>query len=271
MLAEASRKLGGRVTREASLPGLNQWARVRDYRLQQIEKLQNVEVFRESELTADQAVETGADHIAVATGAKWRRDGFGPTALSGISNLNAASQIYTPDDIMAGNIPQAPALIYDDDHYYMGSVIAELLANQGVPVTLVTPEDKISNWGGYTYDRWRAQTRLMELDVELKVSQSLLSFDGTQAELSCTYTGRKMTLKAEALVLATARTPNDKLFHQLAEKKTQNPNLKTVKRIGDCDAPAIIAAAVYSGHRYARELEEEVDLDNPLKYDRVEF
>ena len=50
MLAEASRELGGRVSSEAKLPGLSQWARVRDYRLQQIEKLPNVEVFRESRM-----------------------------------------------------------------------------------------------------------------------------------------------------------------------------------------------------------------------------
>ena len=38
MLAEATRDLGGRVTREALLPGLSEWARVRDYRVQQLEK-----------------------------------------------------------------------------------------------------------------------------------------------------------------------------------------------------------------------------------------
>ncbi|MFT5549883.1 MAG: dimethylamine/trimethylamine dehydrogenase, partial [Candidatus Azotimanducaceae bacterium] len=40
-------------------------------------------------------------------------------------------------------------------------------------------------------------------------------------------------------------------------------------RIGDCEAPAIIAAAVFAGHRYARELDTEVDPDNRMKYDRV--
>ena len=33
--------------------------------------------------------------------------------------------------------------------------------------------------------------------------------------------------------------------------------IKTVKRIGDCYGPATIAAAVYEGHRYARELGAE--------------
>ncbi len=41
--------------------------------------------------------------------------------------------------------------------------------------------------------------------------------------------------------------------------------LSSLRRIGDCDAPAIIAAAVYSGHRYARELNAKPDPDIPLR------
>jgi len=32
-------------------------------------------------------------------------------------------------------------------------------------------------------------------------------------------------------------------------------NIASVVRIGDCLAPSTIAAAVYSGHRYAREID----------------
>ena len=271
ILAEATRDLGGRVSREAKLPGLTQWGRVRDYRVHQIGKMDNVEIFRESKLTADDALETATDHIVIATGSTWRRDGFGANALSGITHLGPASQTFTPDDIMAGQMPPGPTVIYDDDHYYMGSVIAELIRNSDRPVTLVTPQDVISSWGAYTCDRQRAQSRLMKMGVKLKTSQSLVSFDGNEVILSCMYTGQETMVEAASLVLVTARKPNDALYHELVERRSKpsHGNLKTVKRIGDCDAPAIIAAAVFSGHRYARELEEEIDLDNPLKYDRV--
>lgn len=273
MLAEAKRDLGGRVSLESKLPGLNQWGRVRDYRLQQIDKLKNVEIFLESKMSAQEVLEIGVDHIAIATGASWRRDGFGANALSGIDNVGPSMQIYTPDDIMAGKLPQGPTLVYDDDHYYMGSVIAELIKTNGVPVTLATPDDTVSTWGGYTYDRWRSQTRLMEMDVDLKVSQSLASYDGKNATMTSTYTGRETKLAAESLVLVTARKPNDKLYYDLLDKGVggAGSSIKSLRKIGDCDAPAIIAAAVFSGHRYARELEEEVDCDNPLKYDQVFF
>lgn len=273
MLAEATRDLGGRVTKESKLPGLSEWARVRDYRVQQIEKMDNVEVFRESELSADEALDVGADHIAVATGCHWRKDGFGAGNRGGIADLGPVEQLYTPDDIMAGRIPEGPTVIFDDDHYYMGTVMAEVIRSTGVPVIIVTQNDAISAWGEFTTERWRAQTQLMEMGVELVTAHNLSSFNGTTVTLECEYTGREKIFSAEAVVLVTARTPNDVLYGVLKERMDDcvEEAPKSLKRIGDCDAPAIIAAAVYSGHRYARELDTTVDLDNPLKYDRVFF
>ncbi len=273
MLAEATRELGGRVSHESKLPGLSEWVRVRDYRLQQIEKMDNVEVFRESDMSAEQVLEIGADHIAIATGSHWRRDGFGSNNPGGITDLGAPDKLYTPDDIMAGKVPIGPTVIFDDDHYYMGTVLAELVRKTGVSVTLVTPEDTVSSWGLFTYDRWRAQTKLMELGIDLITARNISTFDGNSATLECQYTGQKGTIEVEALVLVTARTPNDGLYQELTDKIAGGAkgSPKSLKRIGDCEAPAIIAAAVYSGHRYARELDVEIDRDNPLKHDRVFF
>jgi len=272
-LAEATRELGGRVTRESKLPGLGEWARVRDYRVQQLEHLDNVEVFRESPLSVDDVLDVGADHVVTATGSHWRTDGFGANNRGGIARLDAAQNIFTPDDIMAGRTPDGPTVIFDDDHYYMGTIMAEAIRATGVPVTLVTTEDKISAWGGYTYDRWRAQTKLMEMQVDLVVAHNLSAFDGHSVTLACEYTGREKSVAANALVLVTARRPDDGLYQGLTQRIDAGVETapQSLSRIGDCEAPAIIAAAVYSGHRYARELDATVDRDNPLKHDRVFF
>ena len=42
-------------------------------------------------------------------------------------------------------------------------------------------------------------------------------------------------------------------------------------RIADYDAPAIIAAATYAGHKFARELEEITDPDQPLNHERIDM
>ena len=46
----------------------------------------------------------------------------------------------------------ARVVIFDDDHYYMGGVLAELLASEGHEVTLVTPAARVSPIGPRT--RW---------------------------------------------------------------------------------------------------------------------
>ncbi len=271
-LAEAGRDLGGRVTREAQLPGLNQWIRVRDYRLQQIEKMDHVDIYRESDLSAEDVLAFAADHVALATGSHWRADGFGRSNPGGIA-LSDGAEVLTPDDIMAGRLPSGPTLIFDDDGYYMASVLAERLRAEGIPVTFATPDDSLCSWGGYTYDRWRARTKLMELGVEILLSHNLSSFDGQRADLSCAYSGCSSEISAQSLLLVTAKTPNDRLYHDLKAKIAESIEgaPQTLKRIGDCEAPAIIAAATYSGHRYARELDAPPDPDNPLKHDRVFF
>ena len=56
-------------SREAALPGMSEYIRVRDYREQLLAKIRNVEVYRESELTVDDVLAVGAEHVAIATGA----------------------------------------------------------------------------------------------------------------------------------------------------------------------------------------------------------
>ena len=261
MLAEAMRELGGRVTREAMLPGLVEWVRVRDYRLQQIEKMTNVEVFRESELSADDVVSTGVDHVVIATGATWRADGFGRSHPYPFDSLDANANILTPDDIMAGQIPQGPTLVYDDDSFYMGGLVAEKICLAGQPVTLVTPEDVVSAWCDYTSERFYVQKRLLDLGVVLQTGHQLLSYDAQNVRIVSAYTDQEQSIRADTLVMVTARQPNDALYQTLNERFQHElpPDVPTLHRIGDCEAPAIIAAAVYAGHRYARELDATPD------------
>ena len=270
MLAEASRELGGRVTTESRLPGLSEWARVRDYRVQQIERMANVEVFRESELGVDDVLEVGADHVAIATGARWRADGFGRFNRSALGGLPEGA-VFTPDDIMAGRLPEGRALVFDDDHYYMGVVVAERLVAAGVSVGFVTPEDRVAAWADYTGEQTRSQRRLIEAGVDIVTAHGLTAFDGAEAVLQCAYTGRQRRMAADAVVMVTARTPNDGLFRALETRVGLGANgaPKSVTRFGDCEAPAIIAAAVYAGHRYARALEEPEGDPAQIPHDRV--
>jgi len=251
-LAERTRELGGRVSREASLPGLAEWARVRDWRVEQLRKLDNVSVFRESDLDADQIVEFGADRVALAVGSDWRRDGVGRRHALPIEGWRTAS-VLTPDDIMDGVLPEGPCLVYDDDHYYMGGVVAEKLARNGNDVTLVTPSYLASAWTENTAERERIQARLIGLDVRIEANTGLVGLDGERVRLECVFSGRERERQASTVVMVTARESREALYRELVDRID-------VVRIGDCLAPGTIAACVRSGHEYAQEMDAERDV-----------
>ena len=151
----------------------------------------------------------------------------------------------------------------------MASVIAELICAKSESVALVTPEDMAAAWSNHTSEQTRTQRRLLHLGIEIVTAHRLKAYDGSVALLACTFTGRERRLKADSLVLVTARRPNDELFHELSERLESEGAPKTLKRIGNCEAPAIIAAAVYTGHRYARELDCPESNRAPILHDRV--
>jgi len=273
MLAEASTELGGRVAQECRLPGLAEWARVIDYREQQIQTMPNVDVFLDNHLNAEDALSIGAEHIVIATGSKWRADGYGRYHNKPCLDLGPAEQVFTPNDILLGRVPQGKAVVFDDDHYYMGSVLAEALVEQGVEVCLVTSENLVSAWGTMTDEQYQTQQNLIQLGVQIITAHGLDEFDGSNARLSCVYTERTRVVAADAVVLVTSRIPTDSLYKEIAGKiesdNSGSDPAPTLHKIGDCDAPAIIAAAVYAGHRYARELGTDMELSAVVRQDKL--
>ncbi len=259
VLAEATRELGGRVCREARLPGLATWIRVVDYRQSQLAQLANVEQAFESDVTVEDVLAFGFEHVAVATGARWRADGVGrwhthPPAL------DRATETLTPDDLLAGRLPDGERVVlFDDDHYYLGGALAELLAGAGRAVTLVTPAPRVSEWTVNTMEQERIHRRLSESGVEIRTARALLQLDGGTACVACVYTKREELIPCDALVLVTARLPEDDLAERLHDRAGDwdDAGLRSVRAIGDAWAPGTIAAAVWDGRRFAEELDAE--------------
>jgi dimethylamine/trimethylamine dehydrogenase len=267
-LAEAGKELGGRVTLESKLPGLSAWARVRDYRVGQISKMPNVSVYRDSKLSVADVLEFGAEHICIATGATWRKDAIARFNLLPIA-IDPLVPIFSPDDLMAGAKPIGHVVVYDDDHYYMGSVLAELLVKNGNTVTFITPSSKVAEWSFNTLEQGLIQQRLLEIGVEIRVTHGLAEIQKSQVLASCVYTGKQSSVACDAVVLVTSRLPNDQLNLDLkaCESDWAAAGIKTVRVVGDANAPAAIAWATYAGHRYAEELDEP-DIGDRLPFKR---
>jgi len=262
VLAEATRDLGGRVSKESQLPGLAAWIRVVDWRLTQLDKLPNVEVFRESEMTAEEILTYGFDHVAVATGATWRNDGVGRWHTT---EAPLDIEVLTPDDLMAGLRPTGQRVtLFDDDHYYLGGVLAELLVSEGYDVTLVTPSPLVSSWTVNTLEIDRIQTRMREIDLTLRLSESVLSAQNGVVTTACMHTGRQHLVETDTLVSVTARLPNDQVAQDLWARQNEwaDAGLQSVTALADALAPSTIAAAVWDGRRYAEDLGETINPDD---------
>ena len=278
ILSESLSELGGRVSRESSLPGLSEWGRVRDYRVQMLDRIPDVSVYRGNTLSAEEIIEFSSkdhfdySHVMLATGSYWRNDGIGRNHREPVPGLEKID-VFTPDDIMNDISVKGRVLIYDDDHYYLGGVIAEKLRREGHEVLLVTPAATISSWSEWTLEQEQTQKLLIELGVEFATQTDLVSADAGMVELTCVFTDRRTEKDCDSLVLISERIPNDKLYHSLQEKSENlsEAGIKTLKCIGDCLAPSTIAAAVYSGHLAARELESDQQEEVPFLRERVQI
>ena len=256
-VAEARRELGGRVVDESRLPGLGAWIRVRDYRRGQIERLANVQVYLDNRLSAADVLESGCSQVVLATGSRWRGDGVGRFHTRPIP-VAANAEVLTPDDLMANRMPRGRrVLVWDDDHYYMGGVLAELLAERGYDTLYMTPASEVSTWTRATLEQQLIQTRLLHKGVRIRTFRAVKEVGADHVLAACTFTGEEEAIATDATVLVTARLPEDALAAALEERRSEwhEAGIAELSVIGDAWAPATIAHATYAGRRYAEEFD----------------
>jgi len=266
ILADGQLEVGGRVLHESQLPGLASYRRVQDYRQQQLAVVPELELLLDNRLDAMNIIETEIAHVFIATGACWRRDGLGRQHPQGLSFSENCVPVYTPDDIYAGQQLPEHILVYDDDHYYLGGVIAESLHAKGHKVTLVTPANCVSAWTEHTLEQHKIQARIVNLGIQVMTANALDSFSHDNVTISCVYSAKTKILPTDAVVMVTSREPIDSVFTELQSAQAGgSTSIKDLHRIGDCLAPSTVAAAVYSGHLAAREFGTD---ENQLMFKR---
>jgi dimethylamine/trimethylamine dehydrogenase len=256
-IAEARGFIGGRVARERLLPGLSAWGRVVDYRQYQLSQRSNVETYLESSLSAQQILEFGFENVAIATGSTWRHDGVARQHVMPMP-IDLQMPVFSPDDVMDGQLPKGHVVVYDDDHYYMGGVLAELLVQRGCTVTLITPSAFVSDWTRNTLEQGAIHRRLVQAGVKITLNTGIACIHQDRVEINCSYTDARLQLSCDAVVLVASRLSNNQVYHDLVALQDRWPDhgIKSVKLIGDAAAPGPIAWATYAGHRFAREMDE---------------
>jgi dimethylamine/trimethylamine dehydrogenase len=254
-IADKASEMGGRLLFETRLPGLSSWSRVQDYRLYALRQMGNVDIYTDSELGVEEVFALEYQRVAIATGARWTRALYSSLEIP-VGELNMPN-VFTPDDLAAGTIPEGPVLVYDFDNYYLGGVIAEHLAAQGIATSYATPAGHASAWTIMTNELPFVQQALHRHNVAINTEALLDSFDGEQVQLANIFTGALTPISARSVVIVGLRQPNTDLFDALSEREPEwkETGIKSVDRIGDALAAGALVHATYSGHNYARQLD----------------
>ncbi len=253
-LADARDKLGGRLLFETSLPGLASWGRVQDYRLNALQQMDRVELYPGSKLGVDDILAMEHRHVAIATGARWTRHLYSRLEIP-VGTLEREG-VYTPDDLAAGVIPEGPVLVFDFDNYYLGGVLAEYLAEQGLEVHYATPAGHASAWTFMTNEQPFVHAALARHGIGLSTLSLLAGFDGQSAILEGLFDRVERPIACRSVLIVGHRVSDDALYQALLARRDdwREAGIESVTAIGDARAPGAIVHAVYSGHEYAREL-----------------
>lgn len=257
IISEAGDQLGGRAVAESALQGLSAWRRVCDNRVYELQQKPNVSIFTASELSVAEIIELGCDKVFIATGAMWRGDGIGRSRRRAIEGIPSTT-IISPESIMAGELPdQGPLVLFDDDHGYMGGVLADHLAQRlhqrdgQIDICFITSASVVSPWTENTLEQARVQRALIEQGVKIYPNLCVSRVTKSSIVAECVFSGRESEIDCQHLLLVTQRKPVTELFDAL-----QNENVDA-EIIGDASAPGLIADAVYAGHLAARNFQAD--------------
>jgi dimethylamine/trimethylamine dehydrogenase len=261
-LVEAEQQIGGRLRWIRRLPTLGDWGRITDWRMIQLKKLPGVEVITGRRLSAADVLDYGADIVIVATGSSWRGDGIQPVQVNPITGADASlPHVLTPEQVAAGKRPPGrTVIVYDTDGYFVAPGVAELLAGEGLDVTVVTTFPVLSPVSDNTLEGDMVRAHVHRQGVALQRGITLTGIEAGSARGQNEY-GEPWSAACDGVVLVTQQASDDRLYHELSgdQAALDRAGISAVYLIGDALAPRLLTEAVFDGHRLAR----EIDLPDP--------
>jgi 2,4-dienoyl-CoA reductase-like NADH-dependent reductase (Old Yellow Enzyme family) len=190
------------------------------------------------------------DHVVVASGARYRRDGFQGQTGRPIPGWETGKCVSW-DDVALDKVslPPGEVLIIDEMADVAAPLTAVKMAKQGARVSLLTRWPMIGmETVPEVYFHW-IMTYLHEAKVEIITSHSVKRINGRMVEINNVYVPSRMhSVGAELVVMATARTSETEIYHILRQRGA------SVEAIGCAIAPRSVYEATLEGHRAARRL-----------------
>jgi 2,4-dienoyl-CoA reductase (NADPH2) len=238
-LFEKGPALGGQVPVAASVPSR---AELLDLtrNLASAAQRAGVDVKLSCEATAELLRSEAPDAVVLATGAVPQKPWW----------AGDLAQVVDVRDVLEGRAePRGRVLVVDELGFHQATSVAELLADRGCYVEVVTPGMVVGQDLGITLD---LETWNVKADAKaIRQTTDVVPMSATQVERGITVglqhhpTGTDVTRTVDWVVCAVQQRAADALWRELQDASFP------VHRVGDCLAPRRAHAAVVEGHRVA--------------------
>jgi NADPH-dependent 2,4-dienoyl-CoA reductase/sulfur reductase-like enzyme len=233
-VVERQAEPGGQVRLAASVPNR---AELGDMIRNQVTECRRLGVTIECgvEATVDTVRGRRPDHVVVATGAVADRPWWiGPD----VTNACDVRDVLTGE-----SQPEGDVVLIDEIGFHHATSVAELLADRGCRVEVVTPGMVVGQDLGITLDMEQWWIRATAKGIVQSTDLVPMGFDGTTLTLLHHPTGTNVERVPSWVVLAVPANPAEQLYLDLRAAGI------TAERVGDCVAPRRAHAAVIEGER----------------------
>ncbi len=232
-LFESSEYLGGQMRWLERMPKRHDFLTMIDQQIAACDR-HGVTIRTRTSFTPD-ALQSGVDHVVVATGARHCIVEF-PEGGSG----------RTLEDALDADIdPTQRLVMYDLLGDWASISVVEHLADLGVNVTYVTPVAGYS-WKVSRYSKTALTARLRAAGVAIMPLRQARSFDGRTFIVEDLAAGMVESIPADVVIAAGIPSARAELFDHLSASEVS----RTV--VGDALAPRTALEAVFEGHEVGR-------------------
>jgi 2,4-dienoyl-CoA reductase (NADPH2) len=231
---EKEAQAGGQVRLAASVPNRAEFGDIVRNQLTECRRL-GVSIEYGVGVWPGFVAEKAPDHVIVATGAEPQRPWWAPVDAPNVCDVR---------DVLTGAAdPHGDVVVVDEIGFHHATSVAELLADRGCTVEIVTPGMVVGQDLGVTLDMENWWMRASAKGIVQSTDLVPMGIAGNELTLLHHPTGTNQTRRFDWVVLAVPGNPVEWLYHDLKAAGV------SVERAGDCVAPRRAHAAVVEGER----------------------
>ena len=229
---------GGQVHWAASVPNRAEFGDMIRNQLNELKRLE-VKVALGHEVDAPFVIDQKPDVVIVATGSVPQRPYWAPPDGDRIGDVI---------DVLRGTFAPVPGhrvTVIDELGFHQATSVAEVLADRGCVVEIITPGMVVGQDLGITLDMEGFRIRAAAKGIALTPDAVVMGWDPAQRTLRILHhvSGTMLDRQTDWVVLAVPNRPDDALFRELADSGLD------VRRIGDAIAPRRAHSAIVDGDR----------------------